>query len=103
MWQSLCTLRSAPGGTSPSSHPCAGAHCAGVARAAFREAGRCGTRTAGVVLKLCAVRVRPLWVSDCEVFCTSSSSRELPLAKQNPVAYRVSWQSGVGWRKPSVF
>lgn len=41
-----------------------GAHCAGVARAAFRVAGRyCGTCTAGVVLKLCAVHVRPFWVS----------------------------------------
>lgn len=81
-----------------------GARCAGVARAAFREAGRCcGTRTAGVVLKLCAVHVRPFWVSYRWVFCTSSSSRELPLAKQNPVARPVSWQSGVSWRKPRVF
>jgi len=37
-----------------------GAHYARAARAAFKEADRCcGTRTAGVVLKLCVMHVRP--------------------------------------------
>lgn len=72
------------------------AHYACAATAAFKEADRCyGTRAAGVVLKLRVVHGRPspgVLPLDVSHF---PSSRELPLAKQKPMARRVSWQSGV--------
>lgn len=81
--------------------PLLGAHCAGVARAAFREAGRCGTGTAGVVLKLCAVHVRPLWVS-VRSFHLHLLPGSCPL--QNKTLWHTGWDGSlVCWRKPSVF